>query len=308
VISVGLVGTGFWAETVHAASIAASSGVEFAGLWGRNSAARDRLAEAFGVRAFNSFTELSTSVDVVDFSVPPPVQVALAVEAAKAGRHLLLEKPIALSLRDAETLDHVVKSSGVVAVVFIPRFFDPSRVAWLKEQVQAGHTCGTAEWLTDALTPGSPYFMSDWRQASGGLWDVAPHLLSQVILVLGPIQNVNVLVHDRAGVTRLALQHYRGAESLIRVEVNGELGREKSFTFEFSGPRGLSRSPSEPLDYVASHGRALTELLRQVEAGVAVSDAWFSVPASVEIARVLATAESAIKTDTIGIYLPVTTA
>lgn len=306
-ISVGLVGTGFWAETVHAPSIAASSGVKFVGLWGRNSVERDRIAESFGVRAFASLVDLRAAVDVVDFSVPPPVQVALAVEAAGAGKHLLLEKPIALSLLDAERLNAAVAAAGVAAVVFIPRFFEASRVRWLMEQLGAGHTSGTASWLTDALTPGSPYFRSDWRQESGGLWDVAPHLLSQVIPVLGPVRSVKVLVHDQVGVTHLALLHDRGAESLIQIEVNGELGKKKSFTFEFSGPRGTSRSPSEPLDYVAGHGNALAELVRQIESGVTVSNAWFSIPASVEITRVLDSVESAIKAGSIGVYVPVKT-
>lgn len=307
-ISVGLAGTGFWAETVHAPSIAACSGVEFAGLWGRNSTERRRLAEAFGVRAFASFEDLVASVDVLDFSVPPPTQVALAVEASRAGRNLLLEKPIALSLRDAERLGAAVAASGVAAVVFIPRFFDAGRVAWLTEQFGSGHTSGSASWLSDALTPGSPYARSDWRRDSGGLWDVAPHLLSQLIPVLGPVRTVSVLVHDPAGVTRLALRHDGGAESHLRIEVNGELGKSKSFTFEFSGPAGTSSSPTEPLDYVAGHGNALAELLRQIETGVVVSDAWFSVPASVEITRVLDTVESAVKTGSIGLFVPVANA
>jgi predicted dehydrogenase len=306
--SVGLAGTGFWAETVHGPSIADSPWVEFAGIWGRNAAARDRLASALGVRAFASFEDLQAAVDVVDLSVAPPTQAGLAVAAAEAGKHLLLEKPIALSLSDAVRLNDAVLASGVAAVVFIPRFFDASRVAWLNAQVGAGHTRGIASWFTDSLTPGSPYFRSDWRRESGGLWDVAPHLLSQVIPVLGPVRSVRVLTHDHAGVTHLALVHAEGGESLIQIEVNGALGSEKRFAFEFSGPHGVSRAPSEPLDYVAGHRMALAELVRQIGSGRPASDAWFSIPASVEITRVLDAVESAIKAGSIGVQIPVTPA
>ena len=306
-ISVGLVGTGYWAETVHAVSIAASDDVAFAGVWGRNPAECNRLARAFNVRAFASFEDLVAGVDVVDFSVPPPVQLAMAVEVAEAGKGLLLEKPIALSLPDAERLGSVVAASGVAAVVFIPRFFDAGRVAWLRDQIDAGHTSGNAVWISDALTPGSPYAQSAWRRESGGLWDVGPHVLSQLISVLGPIARVSVIAHESAGETRLSLLHHRGAESGVRMNVNGELTK-KTFMFEFSGPRGSARSPSEPLDYVAGHGMALAELRQQIETGTVVSDAWFSVSASVEITRVLSKIDAVIHAGPRGVFVPVSMA
>ena len=305
-ISVGLVGTGYWAETVHAVSIAACDGVDFSGIWGRNPAECERLAGAFGVQAFGSLEALLAAVDVVDFSVPPPVQVAMAIEAAKAGKGLLLEKPVALSLPDAELLDSAVAASGVAAVVFIPRFFDAGRVAWLRDQGGAGHTSGNVVWISDALTPGSPYAHSAWRREGGGLWDVGPHILSQLIPVLGPIASVSVISHDSAGETHLSLLHHRGAESNVRMNVNGELTK-KTFMFEFSGPRGSARSPSEPLDYVAGHGKALAELRGQMETGIVVSDAWFSISASVEISRVLSTINAVIQAGSRGVFVPVET-
>jgi predicted dehydrogenase len=207
---------------------------------------------------------------------------------------------------DATRLHNAVQAAGVAAVVFIPRFFDAGRVAWLQAQVGAGHTHGVASWSTDSLTPGSPYFQSDWRRESGGLWDVAPHLLSQVMPVLGPVRSAEVLAHDPSGLTHLSLLHSGGGLSRIEIEVNGTLGMEKRFVFEFSGPQGRTRAPSEPLDYVAGHRTALTELVRQIASGAPVSDAWFSVPASLEITRILEAIDGTIHAGSIGVEIPVT--
>ena len=85
----------------------------FWAVWARRPEAAAVLADRFGIQAVGSFDELLSRCDAVAFAVPPDVQAALAVRAAEAGRHLLLEKPVATTLADAERVAAAVDRSGV---------------------------------------------------------------------------------------------------------------------------------------------------------------------------------------------------
>src|SRR4051812_4881123 len=114
VLRFGLVGTGYWADVAHAAGIVAHPQAELVGVWGRDPAKAAALAAKHGVRAFDELDELSAAVDAVAFSVPPDVQAELALPAAEAGKALLLEKPLALSVEPAERLVDAVRAPTVV--------------------------------------------------------------------------------------------------------------------------------------------------------------------------------------------------
>jgi hypothetical protein len=128
----GLIGTGYWAAAVHAPGIAAHPQAELAGVWGRNPVKAETLAARFGARAFSDVDELIESVEAVAFAVPPDIQAELAVRAAEAGRALLLEKPLALTVAAA---DRVVRAVRAPTVVFFTRRFDPGTGAWFRTEV-----------------------------------------------------------------------------------------------------------------------------------------------------------------------------
>jgi len=127
VLSFGLVGTGYWADVTHAAGIAAHPQAELVGVWGRDPAKAAALAAKHGVRAFDDLDELIAAVDAVAFSVPPDVQAELALPAAEAGRALLLEKPLALSVEAAERLVEAVRAPTVVFFTCTPVRYDPAQ-------------------------------------------------------------------------------------------------------------------------------------------------------------------------------------
>lgn len=108
----GLVGTGYWATICHAPALASAEGISFEAIWGRNAGAAADLAYRFGVAACESADDLLDRVDAVVFSVPPDVQSKIAMRAARAGKHLLLEKPIALTGADAQRLADAVDEAA----------------------------------------------------------------------------------------------------------------------------------------------------------------------------------------------------
>ena len=183
----GLVGTGYWARVAHARALADTPGIEFAAVWGRNPEAAATLAGAAGATAHRDFDAFLAEIDAVAFSVPPDVQSELAVRAARAGKHLLLEKPMALSDEASDALVAAVDAAGVASVVFFTSRFQPDARAWLEDVTAAGGWAGGhVLWLGSVYAESSP-FNTPWRREKGGLWDLGPHVVSLLWAILGPV-------------------------------------------------------------------------------------------------------------------------
>ena len=114
----GLFGTGHWAGEVHAAALAADPAVELVGVWGRNGSRAAALAERYESRHYPDPVELLDAVDAVSFALPPDVQADLAQRCAAAGKHLLLDKPLALSLPAADAVVAAAEAGRAASVVF----------------------------------------------------------------------------------------------------------------------------------------------------------------------------------------------
>ncbi|GAB3193927.1 Gfo/Idh/MocA family oxidoreductase [Geodermatophilus arenarius] len=198
-----VLGTGHWARTVHAAAIAAHPTAELAGIWGRDAGKAAEVGAEFDVPGTDDLAALLERVDAVSVAVPPDVQVPLAEQAAAAGRHLLLEKPIGLTVDEADRVVTAVRSAGVASVVFFTFRFQAQTTSWLAQAGRTRLAGGAASWLS-ALA-GSP-FDSAWRRRYGALWDIGPHALSLLVPALGPV--VSVQAGAGAGDTvHLVLQH-----------------------------------------------------------------------------------------------------
>src|SRR2546423_48997 len=120
---VGLIGTGFWARTIHGLSAARHPGIELVGVWGRDRAKTTDAAAELGTRPYEQVEDLFHDVDALTFAVPPDVQASIAPKAATVGKHLLLEKPVATSAADALAVERAVDQSGVATIVFFTRRF-----------------------------------------------------------------------------------------------------------------------------------------------------------------------------------------
>src|SRR5688500_1150565 len=98
----GVLGTGVFADLCHAPGLAAHPGVELVGIWGRDAGTASALADRHGAVAERDLDLLLDHVEAVAIAVVPAAQCELAVRAAAAGCHLLLEKPLTTSVEDAQ--------------------------------------------------------------------------------------------------------------------------------------------------------------------------------------------------------------
>jgi len=153
----GLVGTGCWAQITHAPTLASTDGIEFAAVWGPNSGAAGELAGRYHATAHDDISACLANVDAVAFAVPPGVQAPIAVRAAKAGKHLLLEKPIAISAADGDALAGAVEQAGVTSVCSSPPGFRPTCGPGCARSRPPGGGLGCAVWLGSALRAGNPF-------------------------------------------------------------------------------------------------------------------------------------------------------
>ncbi|MBB5959009.1 putative dehydrogenase [Saccharothrix tamanrassetensis] len=212
-LRVGLVGAGPWAQLVHAPGLADHPGTRLASVWARRPEAAAELAHSYGATVAADPDELLSTVDAVAFAVPPGVQADIAVKAARQGKHLILEKPIASTVDDAERLAEAVDQSGVASLVVLTRRFAPETGEQLAQLRQAGGWVGgNARWLTGALL-GGPFADSPWRHDRGPLDDVGPHAFDLLDAALGRITDVIAANRSETGLWQLVFAHEGGATS-----------------------------------------------------------------------------------------------
>lgn len=258
-------GTGYWARVTHGAVLAREPGVELAAVWGRDADKAAALGAEFGIEAYADFQEFLADLDAVAFAVPPDVQAELGAQAALAGRHLLLDKPIATSVGDAQRLVEAVDRAEVSTVVFFTARFDEVKRQWLAT-VGGGEWEGAwAHWIVSAFAPDSPYAHSPWRREKGALWDVGPHALSMLTAALGPVSAVTADAGS-GDLVHLVFHHESGATSTASLTLDAP---PAAINVELSvwGPSGLSTMPLSGSTAQEAYGVALRELLSNVRSG-----------------------------------------
>ncbi|WP_314147565.1 Gfo/Idh/MocA family oxidoreductase, partial [uncultured Leifsonia sp.] len=156
------------------------------------------------------------AVTIVSVCTPTPTHADLAVAALAAGRHVLLEKPIALTLEDAERVASAADAGpGILMVAHVVRF-TPGYAA-LADRVAAG-TIGRPRAVRaarlSAVPPGSDW-LADERRSGGMIVDFAIHDVDQANHFLGTPVAVTATAAPRAAGTAF------GAPAAITIEYQG---------------------------------------------------------------------------------------
>jgi predicted dehydrogenase len=183
---IAVVGAGYWG-VAHVRTFAAEAGCELTWVCDRSAAALGRAqALAPGVRLTERFDQLLTArdVDAVVVATPSSTHAELASRALETGRHVLVEKPLALSVPDAELVARAADRAGAVLLVGHLMLYHPV-VARLGAMVDAGEL-------------GELYYVSSTRVNLGrlrsdenALWSLGPHDLSMLDhLIRAPVTAV----------------------------------------------------------------------------------------------------------------------
>jgi phthalate 4,5-cis-dihydrodiol dehydrogenase len=158
--------------------------------------ARTRFESDFGGRAYETVDALCADgdVEVVYIATPHQHHAAHARLAAKAGKHMLVEKPVALTLEDAQTMAEAASGAGVHLIVGHSHSFDAPilKTRALIESGAFGAVCMiTALNYTDFLYRLRRPEELDTAQGGGALFNQAPHQVDIVrLLGGGRVKNV----------------------------------------------------------------------------------------------------------------------
>jgi len=185
-LRIGLVGTQFIGN-LYCHSLGRVDGAEVTAVASPNTAAQ--FAERWKIANVHSdWREMvaSDGIDAVAIATPNDVHAEIAVAAARAGKHVLCEKPLAMSLAEADSMVEACRAAGVVLMyaenlVFVPMY---QRV---KELAQRGHV-GTPFLVKQAQCHGGPYSPWFWdveRAGGGVVLDMGCHSIHSICWTIG---------------------------------------------------------------------------------------------------------------------------
>lgn len=196
-IRVGVIGCGKVGHC-HARAYRALPGCELAACCNHNLARAEEFGRAYGIPAFDSVREMIEKADIGAVSVctPHPAHAAPAVEAARAGAHILVEKPLATTLGDCDEILGAVRASGVAGGVVSQRRFYP-QAARVKRAIEDGKIgrpiLGTVTMLgwRDMTYYASDPWRGSWEKEGGGvLVNQAPHQLDLLLWYMGEVKEL----------------------------------------------------------------------------------------------------------------------
>jgi predicted dehydrogenase len=201
-LRIAVVGTGFGAR-IHVPGLRASGRFEVAALVGRDLDRTRARAERLGVpAACASLDEAlgSVALDAVSIATPPATHAPFAIAAARAGKHVLCEKPMARSVAEASAMCEAVRANRVVGAIGFEFRFHPGR-AMLRRLVTRGDL-GTPQLLvcTDAMPlyvapyKPPPAWWYDLEAGGGWLGASGSHLLDATRVWLGDAAALTAVV------------------------------------------------------------------------------------------------------------------
>jgi predicted dehydrogenase len=219
-LRIAVIGCGAVAERVHLPALARSRSAEAAVLVDTSSERASRLAAAFGVpRTASDFRSVIGHVDAAIVGVPHDLHAPVAGTLLEAGVPVLVEKPMALTTPDCDTMIEAAERTGTVLAIGLLRRCAPA-LRWVKQAIDGG-AIGPVQSF--ALREGSVYAWpvasaSMFRPESGGvLADAGAHVLDLALWWFGDWRRLSYKDDARGGVE---------ADCLIEIETeSGVTGR-----------------------------------------------------------------------------------
>jgi predicted dehydrogenase len=210
-INAAIVGLGWWGKNLvnsvntPGSGTEASDAIRFSvGHSRHRDAAAPFCAEA-GLTWVSDFESIlaDRAIDAVVLATPHRLHGTQILRAVAAGKHVFVEKPIALSVAEARTSIHAAEQAGLVLAVGFNRRFHPS-MAMLRQEIQAGRF-GTLVSISAEQTAlhGLTLQPEAWRaqpeeSPAGAMTAIGVHLVDGMIDLFGPIGEVYAQVARRA--------------------------------------------------------------------------------------------------------------
>ncbi|MEX1223554.1 MAG: Gfo/Idh/MocA family oxidoreductase [Pirellulales bacterium] len=234
----GIIGCGMISR-FHAKAIAEVRGAKLVACFDQFPGSADKLAAETGCQAYHTLDAMlaDEQVDVVVVGTPSGAHMEPSVAAAKAGKHVIVEKPLEITLKRCDKIiEACAKNNVKLGAIFPSRFHDSCRE--MKKAIDAGRfgklTIGDAyvKWYRSQAYYDSGAWRGTWELDGGGaLMNQAIHSVDLLAWLMGPVEEIRAqtatLAHERIAVEDTAMATLRFA--------NGALGVIEATTAAYPG-------------------------------------------------------------------------
>ena len=283
-----VVGTGFGCQ-VHVPAMRAA-GFEVVALVGTDAQRLADRAARCGVP--ETFTDLGqaiakTGARLVSISTPPNTHMGLAIKALEAGCHVVSEKPMALTVGEAQAMVDAAERTGLLHLIGHELRFQPDRVligrALAAGQIGEPRFVTMVRYIPYVADPGSigktpPLWWFDKAAGGGWLGASGSHMIDQIRMWLGDFHSVSAalpIVSDRKDVAEDSLiirfRLKNGVEGMLQ-ETAGAWGPRSSI-FRIAGTRGTLIAENSTVSLADRDGCRELPLTEDLKAAPAQSHA-----------------------------------
>lgn len=204
----GIIGTGMIAH-FHAKAIEAIPNAKLVGCFNQTHSRAEKFADETKCRAYATLDELlaDPQIQVVTICTPSGAHLEPALAAVKAGKHVLIEKPLEITLPRCDAIIHAAENAGVMLGCILPSRFSEANLV-LKSAIASGRfgrlTLGDTYvkwWRTQQYYDGGGW-RGTWALDGGGAYmNQAIHNVDLLLWFMGDVAQVcgltATLAHDR---------------------------------------------------------------------------------------------------------------
>lgn len=233
-----VIGCGDVVEHKSGPSIQLAKGSEIVAVMRRNRAKAEEYALKHNIPIATDNAEKilkNPDIDIVYIATPPNSHHDYALAAADAGKHVLVEKPMALNAQQGQAMIEACKKAGVELFVAYYRRFYP-QVEKMRELIQQGRIGKPVQAFID-IASGAPQD-TGWREkpeiSSGGFFvDIGSHRLDAMVSLLGDVEEVK-------GVAT-SFDENKQVEQTVSISLKFKSGAQCSVTGDFYSGRTADR-------------------------------------------------------------------
>ena len=241
-VRLAIVGCGAVTELYHLPAAQETDQVQVTVLVDRNLPRAQRLAEQYKVECvLDDYQAIDGKADAAIVALPHYLHAPVSVELLRQGIHVLVEKPMALTIEECDRMIEAARQSGaVLAVGLVRRFYAASR--FVKQLLDEGwlgqiRSFDVREGAIYSWPVASDFFFRKEAAGGGVLVDTGAHTLDMLLWWLGDYENVEYYDDAMGGVEanceiRLTLKN--GAEGIVELSRTRDLRN----TFCIKGERG----------------------------------------------------------------------
>ncbi|MDH3739462.1 MAG: Gfo/Idh/MocA family oxidoreductase [Alphaproteobacteria bacterium] len=225
---VASLGIGWWSDVLADAAQRTDGRIEIASCFTRSADKRQAFADKYGCAGASSLDEIlaDTTIDGIINTTPNHIHLETTAAAARAGKHVFLDKPIANTIGEAKAITNICADAGVTLGVGYQRRRE-AHFRWIKDRIDAGEFGILVQAEANISRDREGQFeLGHWRYTAEGMpggvmLQIGLHYVDVLMMLLGPIKTVSgmasqlVLPGDNPDVGTLLMHHQNGAVSSL---------------------------------------------------------------------------------------------